>query len=159
MSRFEFTKKEVEDYLVSISYKKCKIKEMLYFYKNKELQNYYKEPQSYHQISSIMKIIDKYSNLGTRESNIDIFSRLCQVLCRKLNTRNYFKVVDKLRNRRYRDDRDIFNFIETVFNNYFECFSCWNVHCLVIDHCWTCKRCPNRFAFWLYWFCFLILCE
>ena len=38
MSRFEFTKKEVEEYLESISYKKCKIKEMLFFYKNKELQ-------------------------------------------------------------------------------------------------------------------------
>ena len=117
MSIFEFTKKEVEDYLVSISYKKCKIKEMLYFYKNKDLQNYYKEPQSYQQISSIMKIIDKYSNLGTRESNIDIFSRLCQVLCRKLNTRNYFKVVDKLRNRKYKDDRDVFNFIKSLREN------------------------------------------
>ena len=38
MSRFEFTKKEVEEYLVSISYKKCKNKEMLYFYKKKEIQ-------------------------------------------------------------------------------------------------------------------------
>ncbi len=117
MSRFEFTKKEVEDYLVSISYKKCKIREILFFYRNRDLQKYYKKPESYQQISSIMKLVDKYSNLGTRESNVDIFSRLCQVLCRKLNTRNYFKIVEKLKNKRYRDDRDVFNFIKILREN------------------------------------------
>lgn len=117
MSRFEFTKKEVEKYLESISYKKCKIKEMLFFYKNKELQKYYQEPESYQQISSIMKIIDRYNNLSNRESTIDIFARLSDVLCRKLNTRNFFKVVDKLKNKKYRDDKDVFIYIKKLREN------------------------------------------
>jgi ubiquinone/menaquinone biosynthesis C-methylase UbiE len=117
MSRFEFTKKEVEEYLQSIDYKKCKIKEMLYFYKNKELSNYYRDPESFQQISSIMKLIDKYSNLSNRETTIDIFSRLSEVLCRKLNTRNYFKVVDKLKYHKYKDDKVVFNFIKDLRRN------------------------------------------
>lgn len=117
MSIFEFTKKEVEQYLESISYKKCKIKEILFFYKNKELEKYYREPESFQQISSILNLISKYSNLSNRESNVDIFSRLCQVLCRKLNTQNYFQVSDKVKNRRFKNDKEVFIFIKNLRKN------------------------------------------
>jgi len=117
MRQFHFTKKEVEEYLLEISYKKCKIKEILFFYNNKKLEKYYKEPESFQQIYFIMKLIEMYSNLSNRESTIDIFSRLCEILCRKLNTNNYFKVIEKLKNKRYRDDRDIFIFIKKLRSN------------------------------------------
>ena len=73
MSKFEFTKKEIKDYLESISYKKCKIKEILFFYKNKELEKYYQKPETYQQIKGITNIVKKYYSLGNRENHRYLF--------------------------------------------------------------------------------------
>ena len=117
MSQFKFTKKEIEDYLESISYKKCKIKEILFFYKNKELEIYYQKPESYQQINAIINIVKKYYSLGNRETTIDIYSRLCIILTRNLNNQNYFKLINKLKSNNFKNDKDVFIFIRNLMSN------------------------------------------
>lgn len=112
MSKFQFTKKEIEDYLRNeIVWQDCKIKETMLMYHNRKLNSYYRKPESFQQIKSLLKLSENYSEIFVGETGMNVFNRLVEVLTRNLGYNFYKELVKKLLSRDFRDDRDIFKLI------------------------------------------------
>lgn len=109
----KISKKDVKEYLESIDYPECKIKEYLHIKDNKELQDLYRNIASKQQIHALLNIYHKYNYVFKSYPTQEIKNNLLKIMC-KNKDKHIYNIVDKRLKKPFKDDDEIYSFLRTL---------------------------------------------
>jgi SAM-dependent methyltransferase len=104
----EITKKNISDFLESINYPQCKIKEYMIIIDN-DLP--YNNLESKEQIKTVFNIIKNINHLYARYASFNVESRLFDILTKRDPYYNFYLDIKNKIKMGYKDDNDIYNYV------------------------------------------------